>query len=41
MNKKIKFILKRIIRMGVLMVLLSILSFSIGVNSPIDALQEH
>ena len=41
MNKKIKFILKRIIRMGVLMVLLSILSFSIVVNSPIDALQEH
>ena len=41
MNKKIKFILKRIIRMGVLMVLISILSFSIVVNSPIDALQEH
>lgn len=40
-NKRISFLVKRLLRMIVLLVLISILSFGIVVNSPVDALQAH
>lgn len=40
-NKRITFLAKRFLRMIVLLVLISILSFGIVVNSPVDALQAH
>lgn len=40
-NRRIKFLAKRLLRMMVLLVLISILSFGIVVNSPVDALQAH
>lgn len=40
-NKKFIFLAKRLVRMLVLLVLISILSFGIVVNSPVDALQAH
>lgn len=41
MNNRIQFICKRFARMVVLLVLISICSFGIVVNSPIDAVQAH
>ena len=40
-NKRISFLVKRLLRMIVLLMLISILSFGIVVNSPVDALQAH
>lgn len=40
-NRRIAFLIKRFARMLVLLVLISIVSFGIVVNSPVDALQAH